>query len=290
MTGIKKSNINVELFNDSFPPIIDGVALTVRNYAYWLKRNNLKPYVITTTYPGHKDNEDFEVIRYFSVPIFFRPPYRYGFPRLDKRFNKRISKVKFDLVHAHSPFVAGSLALEIARERNVPLVASFHTKYHDNFKHIFNSKKLVRHFIKRIVDFYESADDVWVPNSGTVITLREYGYRGNVFVMPNGTEMQSIKGKKPLIKTADTLLKADDTAPVFLFVGQLIWEKNHKFLLKSLKLLKEKGLTNFLMIFIGAGYAEPEMKKIIKDYNIEDRKSTRLNSSHTDISRMPSSA
>ncbi|NOY09352.1 MAG: glycosyltransferase family 4 protein, partial [Spirochaetes bacterium] len=222
-----------------------------------------------TTYPGYKDNEDFEVLRYFSVPIFFRPPYRYGFPKLDKRFKKRISEVKFDLVHAHSPFVAGSLALEIARERNVPFVASFHTKYHDAFKHIFSSKRLIRHFIKRIVEFYESADDVWVPNSGTIITLREYGYKGNVFVMPNGTDLQSIKGKKPCIKTVDTILKVDDAAPVFLFVGQLTWEKNHKFLLKSLKLLREKGFTNFLMVFIGAGYAEQEMKNIVKDYNIE---------------------
>ena len=36
-------------------------------------------------------------------------------------------------------------------------------------------------------------------------------------------------------------------------------------------------------------FIEPEAKEIDK-YDIIDRKSTRLNSSHTDISRMPSSA
>ena len=32
------------------------------------------------------------------------------------------------------------------------------------------------------------------------------------------------------------------------------------------------------------------VREYINDFNISDRKSTRLNSSHTDISRMPSSA
>ena len=37
---------------------------------------------------------------------------------------------------------------------------------------------------------------------------------------------------------------------------------------------------------------DSELDKIVEEYNIHnlDRKSTRLNSSHTDISRMPSSA
>ena len=27
------------IFNDSFPPILDGVTLTVQNYAHWLSMN-----------------------------------------------------------------------------------------------------------------------------------------------------------------------------------------------------------------------------------------------------------
>ena len=42
--------ITTGLFNDGYMPIIDGVTLTVRNYAYWLKKKLGPTYVITPPY------------------------------------------------------------------------------------------------------------------------------------------------------------------------------------------------------------------------------------------------
>lgn len=35
------------IFNDSFPPILDGVTLAVENYVYWLSRKGHTPCVVT---------------------------------------------------------------------------------------------------------------------------------------------------------------------------------------------------------------------------------------------------
>ena len=70
------------LFNDSFPPIMDGVAQGTRNIAYWLNKKYGKCYVITPHFPKYADEEEFDVLRYPSVALLGRKPYRVGMPGL----------------------------------------------------------------------------------------------------------------------------------------------------------------------------------------------------------------
>ena len=49
------------IFNDSFPPILDGVTLAVENYVYWLSRKGHTPCVVTPWNP-EKQDYPFEVV------------------------------------------------------------------------------------------------------------------------------------------------------------------------------------------------------------------------------------
>ena len=80
----------IGLFNDCFPPIMDGVSLTTQNYAYWLHKKAGNVCVVTPKTPAAKDKEAYPVYRYSSVPIPMRKPYRLGFPRIDWPFHERI--------------------------------------------------------------------------------------------------------------------------------------------------------------------------------------------------------
>ena len=73
----------IGLFNDNFPPVLDGVALTVQNYAYWLHKKGHDVSVITPYAPGAGQvikQAPYPVYRFTSIPIPFRPPYRFGLP------------------------------------------------------------------------------------------------------------------------------------------------------------------------------------------------------------------
>src|ERR1035437_162383 len=113
---------SIGLFNDSFPPIMDGVSLTTQNYAYWLQKKNQPVCVITTKTPNFTDNEPYPIYRYSSIPIINRKPYRFGLPDFDFSFQHKIDKLQFGLVHAHCPFSSGRLALHIANKRKIPFV------------------------------------------------------------------------------------------------------------------------------------------------------------------------
>ena len=55
------------LLNDSFPPIIDGVANAVVNYAKILTETEGLCAVATPEYPGVVDDYPFPVVRYPSI-------------------------------------------------------------------------------------------------------------------------------------------------------------------------------------------------------------------------------
>lgn len=60
------------IFNDNFPPILDGVALTAQNYAYWLSRKGYDVRVITPYAPGSEvaiASSPYAIDRFPSVPI-----------------------------------------------------------------------------------------------------------------------------------------------------------------------------------------------------------------------------
>lgn len=67
--GVHMRKLNIGLFNDSFPPTIDGVAQTVKNYATVLQQNHCNVTVVTPEYKGVEDRYPFEVFRYQSVPL-----------------------------------------------------------------------------------------------------------------------------------------------------------------------------------------------------------------------------
>lgn len=257
-------------FNESYTPILDGVTNVVRNYTYWLNRKYGVSYVVTPHFPNYIDKEDFEVIRYNSFSVPKRPPYRTGVPGLDVQFMRKIKDIPFDLVHAHCPFSSGRIALNTARKRGIPVIASFHSKYYDDLLESLKFEGAARIGVSMIVDFYSSADFVWTVNNGTAGTLREYGYKGPIEVVGNGTEYETARDKDYEAGMVDRKLNLKPDDLVFLYVGQLDWKKNLKVLAETLAELKTMGLS-FKMLFVGMGFAEEELKSMVEELNISDR-------------------
>lgn len=260
---------SIGLFNDSYPPIMDGVAVTVYNYAFWLNKKNQDVTVVAPKAPNFQDKEDFEVMRYASVPIPQRKPYRLGLPYMDIQFlNNLYAKKDFHLVHAHSPFVAGRLATKIARKRKIPIVGTFHSKYKDDFKRALSLDFAANQITNMIIHFFEQLDEVWIPQASVEETIREYGFKGNVQVVNNGTDFKTNNAIEPIKSSARETLNIPQDEFVFLFVGQHIWEKNTKLIIDALGLLQE---TDFKMFFIGDGYAAERMKEMVKEKNLESK-------------------
>lgn len=258
-------------FNDSYFPILDGVGMTAHNYAFWLDKFNGDSYLIAPKAKEYKDKVRYKVIRFKSVLLPGMNPYRVGLPHIDFKFKHKLKNANFDILHAHCPFVTGQLALNLSKRLDIPLVATFHSKYREDFKKILDSSLFVDFMLQYVVNFYNSVDYVWVPNKSTGETLWDYGFRGDYAVMSNGTDME-IPDKTTYLKQRNKGLEflgcgQDDF--ILLFVGQHRWEKNVRMIIDSLKILKAEDV-NFKMVFVGEGYAATDMKRLTKQMMLND--------------------
>lgn len=68
------------------------------------KQKNHPVCVVTPHSPKYPDNEAYPILRYNSIPILGRKPYRFGLPKMDMSFKTELKQFSFGLVHAHCPF------------------------------------------------------------------------------------------------------------------------------------------------------------------------------------------
>ena len=163
----------VGLFNESFPPVMDGVAVCVQNYAYWLQKKVGGVSVVTPGKLGANYKQyPYEVLDYLAVPVPFRHPYVTGIAQMDPRLQAKLMRRHFKIVHAHSPFSAGLMGVQVAKRQKIPVVATFHSKFKDDFRKVIPSDMVVDQAIKIVMEFFDHADEVWVPQASVEEVIR----------------------------------------------------------------------------------------------------------------------
>ncbi len=298
--------MRVVLASDSYAPVLDGVAVCVSHYARALRESGDDCIVIAPhsgrdpvsrgrlralraaagvaatrgrsgeAKPAADDPADPpESVRLDPLPIHFAAVSLPGIPSVDVTFHRELrSELRRmggpDIVHTHTPFAAGSEARRIARHFRCQLVGTFHSKYRADIEAAGMHSAGRDLLPARIASFYRSCDEVWAPNAATAETLREYGYRGAVRVMPNGTEFSAVgDAERQVLRAAcDRWLEAPAGIPMLLFVGQHRWEKNIGVILEALAILKAGG-ARFHMIFAGSGRDDREIRQSADELGLD---------------------
>ncbi|MBO5545585.1 MAG: glycosyltransferase [Bacteroidales bacterium] len=246
---------------------MDGVSVCMENYAYWIQKKMGGACVITPNVPGTDYSvHDYKVFDYFSIPVPMRHPYVTGIAEIDPTYLAKIATTRFRILHAHCPFASGKAALRIGRMQKIPVVATFHSKYRDDFARVL-PKLAVDAVIDSIVEFYERADLVWVPQESVIDVIREYGFKGHVEVMDNGSDLVADYPEKYFVEARQRLGIAPEEF-VLLFVGQHIWEKNPRLVIEALARIPD---VPFRMYFVGVGYAAEQMRELVSERGLDNK-------------------
>lgn len=264
-------SLTVGQFNDSFPPTMDGVAVVARNYAYWMNRKHCDAVVVTPWVPG-RDEEPFPVVEYASVPVPGKRSYRLGLPWLDPTLGRRLAEVPFDIVHAHCPFSSGKVALRLARSRGIPVVATFHSQYRDDFRKALRADWAAELLLRRVIRFFQSVDEVWVPNQAAQGVLRSYGFAGEISVQANGTDLlpPTEEEARQLRSAGRAFAGVPEDRTLALYVGQQRREKNVHLIIGALSELKRARREEVPGLFVGGGPELSEFKRLAWDDGLGD--------------------
>lgn len=257
--------MRIGLFSDTFLPIVDGVGRVVLAYAETMAAMGHQITVSAPMYDtGYRGGMPYDLIDYTAIKVPTQPQYKTGTPLLDTHYRKRIQAASLDIVHAHSPFGAGTEALRIAREKKLPIVASFHSKYYDDFYKVTKNETLSHLLVSSVVSFYNRCDEVWAVSETTAEVLHSYGYKKEVIVMPNGVTLRHAKGEA--IKEIESRFGLD-SEPLLLFVGQINWKKNILRVLEAVAKLKNEDVC-FKLLLAGQGPDEKEVAAKIEELGL----------------------
>ena len=121
--------------------------------------------------------------------------------------------------------------------------------------------------VRMIVNFYDRCDEVWTVSQSSAETLHDYGYEGEIVVMPNGTPDVAPCEKYRVIARERFRLPEEN---VLMYCGQLNWKKNIQRILEACALLKRRGAA-FTLLLAGQGPDRAAIAEKAAELGIGDR-------------------
>jgi len=247
---------------DSYLPDVDGVVNCLHNYCLNLNDKVELNLMVPKNKKNYVDDFPYKIHRCKSIKVPVVNDY-YGFPNSDKKFKSEIEKLHFDIIHVHSPFNMSKYAIKLAKKKNVPVVATFHSNMRPIFRSVVKSKLITELMIKTIGRRYNKFDEIFVCSPLVAEQARSFGYKGKISYLPFGTDLPKCENKEELVSLANEKFNLKENELVFLYVGRLMKLKRIDFILKSLRIVKDKGL-KFKFFVVGKGSDLKRLTKLSK--------------------------
>ncbi len=267
---------NIYLSLDSWYPQVGGPNIVVANYYKYLKENGNDCQIIVPSYGRKKDIQadkttGLNVMRSSGVYVPFGGFYN-ATPNRDKKLKQYIADNKPDIFHSHSPFSLSEFFAANGKKYDAPSIVTFHTKFKDEFLRITKSKAITNFMMKRILKAMNHQDYVWTVSNGSAETLREYGYKGDITVIRNGTDMcpPPLQTCNELVDKVNLQYGLTDCENVMLFVGRIVAVKNLQLVFNALKSVKEKDNIPFKFIVVGNGTELHEYQRMVEEFGLQN--------------------
>ena len=264
--------MRIGLFTDTYPPYINGVSTSVHMLKIALENLGHEVFVVTVNQKAssYDFEEDGHIIK---VPGVKTGIYDYRLTSMyPLKIAKKIKKMNLDIIHVHTEFSIGSFGRIIAKQLNIPIVATYHTYYEDYLYYVTKGyfNYISKNLLKTLTQFYadKTVNSLIVPAEKIKdLFINKYNYKKEIAVIPTGIAIERFykenvdkKKKEEIYKS----LKVDKDDFLILFVGRVAEEKNIKFLIEAhKKLVKEDN--KYKLIIVGDGPDIKNLKELSKD-------------------------
>jgi glycosyltransferase involved in cell wall biosynthesis len=224
--------VNLALVTETFPPEVNGVAMTYGVIARELARrgNNV------TVYRPRRDDlprtgpaNDFAEVTLPGVPVPGYPQLRMGLPA-KRELRNRWRTNRPDIVHVATEGPLGSSAVAVARELGIPVTSGFHTNFHTYTRHYGFAalRGPVLAWLRRV---HNRTRRTFAPTVELCGELSQMGFQ-NVTVLSRGVDTLDFH---PARRSPELRMRwgADADTPVVIHVGRMAAEKNYELLFKA---------------------------------------------------------
>ncbi len=243
--------LRVALFSGNYNYVRDGANQALNRLVGYLLRQGAD----VRTYSPTVDKPAFEATGpLISVPSFAIPGRaEYRFPlALSPAVRANLEEFAPNIVHVASPDVVGHRAVSWARDRDVAVLASVHTRF-ETYPRYYNMAFLEPLVVKMLRRFYNRCDALVAPSESMVRVLKEQGMNDDVSLWTRGVDRDVFHPGARDMEWRKSLGIANDEKVVG-FLGRLVMEKGLDVFAATIARLRERGVAHRVLV-IGEGPA-----------------------------------
>lgn len=244
--------MKILITTDWYEPAVNGVVTSIKNLSKGLQKLGHEVKILTLS----QNNQSFkngQVIYIGSLSANKIYPGARVALTYENQYIEELIKWNPDVIHSQCEFSTFRMALNISREKKIPIVHTYHTVYEDYTHYISLNKKIGRRlaavFSKKIL---EHTDCVIVPTEKVCSLLNEYGVNKKICVVPTGIDLDRFNIPIDMAEKQELRKKIGipEKNMVLIYVGRLAKEKNLEEILSFLPRLKDDNIT---LLIVGDG-------------------------------------
>ncbi len=215
--------LRVALFSGNYNYVMDGPVRALNMLVAYLERQGHEVLVFAPTGPKAAFEHSGTLVSIPSVALpGKRSEYRLGLG-LYGAAKRKLDAFDPDLIHIAAPDYTGYGALNYARKRRIPAVASFHTRF-DTYPRYYRLGWLEKHLTNYMRHFYNRCEHVYAPSHSMTDELRADRIGRDVRLWTRGVDGDLFNPGKRDIEWRRANGFGDDEV-VAAFVGRLVLEK-----------------------------------------------------------------
>lgn len=250
--------MRIAIFTETFLPKIDGIVTRLVRTLEQLAVLGHEALV----FAPHDPPENYAGHRVVSVPALpFKPWYPelfLGLPR--PRLGRELDAFAPDVVHVVNPVVLGLWGTALARQRNLPLLASYHTDITQYARHL-KLPILQRPSRRFLRDVHNQAHVNLCTSEPMVRSARGLGIN-RVRLWPKAVDTELFRPERATHAMRMRLSGGHPEAPLMVYVGRLSFEKRIDWLYAPVT-----KLPGVRLALVGSGPAEAELKRRFRGTN-----------------------
>lgn len=238
--------LRVALFSGNYNYVLDGPVRALNRLVGHIEGRGAQALVFSPTRKAPALKHEGELISIPSIALpGSRSEYRLGLG-LGAHARMRLDAFRPTIVHIAAPDLGGLAALNYARAKNIPAVASFHTRF-DTYPRYYGMAWAEKHVTSYLRYFYARCDRVYAPSPSMLEELRAASIGTDLKLWTRGVDAALFNPARRDLSWRRSLGVADH-AVVVAFVGRLV---------------REKGLDIFAEAVRRAQAANPNLRTLI---------------------------
>ena len=248
---MKMSDLRIALFSGNYNMTVDGANKALNRLVGYLlsKGAQVRVYSPTIENPGFEPTG--ELVSVPSMVIPNRPEYRIPLS-FSRRVQRDIEAFDPNVLHISSPDRVSRQAAAWARRRNIPVIASVHTRFETYFRY-YNMSFVEPLMVAWIRKLYRRCDALIAPSESFAQVLREQRMNFDIGIWTRGVERDIFSPDRRDMKWRRSIGLADDE-PAIAFLGRLVMEKGLDVFADTIDQLKRQEVRHEVIV-IGEGPA-----------------------------------